>query len=188
MALAVLSASYVPLHPYDYGDERPSVVARMSGGAEQRAASLSRKLRTYTLRFRTTAATRLALDTFFEARGYTVESFLWKDLKDYTRTGVAIGTGDGATTAFVLPKTGTYGGDYPLTSGVQLYSAGSPVAGSATTDTRTLTYNAAPAGAAALTADYSFYKRVRLLDRFTWSEPVFGVFETVLVLVEVPST
>lgn len=188
MPLAVLSATYVPLHPYGYGDDRPTVVARMSGGAEQRAASLSRKMRSYTLGFRTTAATRLAIDAFFEARGYSLESFLWKDLKDFARTGISIGTGNGSTTAYIMPLTGQYGGDYPLTTSLQLYSAGAPVAGTAATDTRTLTYNAAPANGAALTADYQFYKRVRLVDRFEWSEPVFGVFETTLRLQEVPST
>lgn len=186
MALAVFT--YTPLHPYGFGDDRPAVVARMSGGGEQRAAALSRELRSWTLRFRVTAANRSAIDTFLRARGYTLESFLWKDLKDYQRTGVAIGTGDGSTTAFVLPKTGEYGGDYPLTTGDQLYSAGSPVAGGATTDTRTMTYSVAPAGAAALTADYEFYRRVRLAERYEWSEPVFNVFETTLRFLEVPTT
>lgn len=190
MALAVLSATYVPLHPYGYGDDRPVVVARMSGGAEQRAASLSRKLRAYTLRFRTTAANRLAIDAFFEARGYQAESFLWKDLKDYARTGISPtpSTGNGVATVFTIPKTGTHGGDYPIDDANALLKvAGSPVTKTVQTDARTMTAAAAP-GASAITMDYHFYKRVRLAGAYEWSEPVYGVFEATLRLAEVPST
>ena len=190
MTLQVLSATYVPLHPYDFGDDRPTVVARMSGGAEQRAASLSRKLRTYTLRFRTTAATRLALDTFFEARGYTLESFLWKDLKDYARTGVAPtpATSDGAQTVFTIPLTGVYGGDYPIDdANAILYRAGVAATKTVQTDARTMTAAVAPLTGGAMTMAYHFYKRVRLAERYDWSEPIFGVFETAMRLVEVPT-
>lgn len=194
MALAVLSATYVPLHPYHYGDERPVLVARMSGGAEQRAATLSRRLRTYRLGFRTVAATRLAIDDFFEARGYSLESFLWKDLKDYARTGVTLvpAVGDGAETVFSLPKTGINGGDYPIDQASTLLKvAGVSVGANRTvqTDARTITATGgAPAGGAAITADYEYYKRVRLDGTVQWAEPVFGVFTTEISLVEVPST
>lgn len=191
MSLAVLSASYAPIHPYGYEDDRPVVVARMAGGAsEQRATTASRKLRRYTLRFRTTAATRLALDAFFEARGYTAESFLWKDLKDYSRTGITLSpaTGNGVATVFTIPTTGMYGGDYPIDqAGTLLKVAGVSVTRTVQTDARTLTAAAAP-GASAITADYEFYKRVRLAGPYSWSEPVYGIFDTTLVLQEVAPT
>lgn len=175
-----------PLHPYAWETSRPVLKASMAGGGEQRASLLSRALTRWTLRFRGNDAKRETIDAFFEARGWTLESFLWQDLKRYTRTGIAIGTGDGLETTFALPSTGLYGGDYPAAP-FQLYAAAAPVAGTVDTDARSFTYAAPPAAAAALTVDYAYLRRVKLDGPYTWTEPVFGVYFTELVLVEIPA-
>ncbi len=38
-----------------------------------------------------------------------------------------------------------------------------------------------------MTADYWFYKRVRLEGEYEWQEPVYGVFETEMRFLEVPA-
>lgn len=190
MALAIFSASYTPLQPYGFGDDRPFVVAKLSGGAEQRAAVLSRPLRTFRILLKKLATDREAIDAFFAARGVRIESFLWKDLKDYARTGVTLvpSPGDGATTAFSLPKTGTYAGDYPIDqAGTLLKVAGASVTRTVQTDARTLTAAVAP-GASAITADYEYYRRVVLDQPYRWDERAYGHFWTELALREVPST
>lgn len=190
MSLAVWTSTWVPLHPYGSGDSRPTVVARMSGGGEQRASVLSRELRRYEMRFRVTTTVKQAIAAFFTARGQTLESFLFKDLKDYARTGVtpSPATGNGVATVFTLPLTGTYAGDYPIDDGNAILKAGgSPVTKTVQTDARTMTAAAAP-GASAITMDYHYYRRVRLESAFAWSEPIYGVWEASFALVEVPST
>lgn len=174
----------IPLHPYEWQADRPVLRAPMAGGGEQRASLLSRALHRYILRFRVSSAGRAAMDAFFEARGWTLESFLWKDLKTYQRTAIDIGTGDGVEDTFVLPKTGVYGGDYPAAP-FQLYVGASPVSGTVDTDARSFTYADPPAAAAVLTASYEFLRRVKLDGPYTWEERVFGIFWTELVLQEV---
>lgn len=191
MTLAVFSASYVPLQPYTYEDDRPAVAAQMSGGPSQRATVISRKVRSYVLGFKVLEATRLAIDAFFEARGYTVESFLWKDLKDYARTGVvpSPATSNGVATVFTIPLTGTYGGDYPIDdANAILYRAGVAATKTVQTDARTMTASVAPLTGGAMTMDYHYYRRVHLAERFRWSEAAYGHFRTTLRFEEVVAT
>lgn len=191
MALAVFSANYTPLHPYTFGDDRPKVVARMAGGAEQRAATLSRPLRTYRLLLLRQASDRAAIDTFFATAGIGVTSFLWKDLKDYTRTGVvpSPATSDGVQTVFTLPKTGIYGGDYPVDDGnAILYRAGVAATKTVQTDARTMTASVAPLTGGAMTMDYHYYRRVVLDQPYRWVEFQYGFFRAELTFREVPST
>lgn len=184
MTLATFTET--PMHPYIWETERPVLKGPMAGGGEQRASLLSRALTRYTLRFRGNAAKRETIDAFFEARGWALESFLWQDLKRYERTGIALGTGDAAEDTFSLPLTGLYGGDYPVAA-FQLYVDGSPVSGTVDTDARAFTYDSVPAGSTVLTVDYTYRRRVKLDGPYTWTEPVFGVFYTELVLAEVVS-
>lgn len=191
MALAVLSATYVPLQPYVYEDDQPAVTAQMSGGPAQRAAVLSRKRRSYVLGFKVLEAGRLAIDAFFEARRFTVESFLWKDLKDYARTGVvpSPATSDGVVTVFTIPTTGTYGGDYPIDdANAILYRAGVIATKTVQTDARTMTASVAPLTGGAMTMAYHYYRRVSLAERYRWSEAAYGHFRTSIRLTEVAAT
>lgn len=191
MALAVFSASYTPLHPYTFGDDRPKVVARMSGGAEQRAATLSRPLRTYRLLLMRQSSDRAAIDTFFATAGYGVTSFLWKDLQDYARTGITPtpATSDGANAVFTIPLTGLYGGDYPIDDGnAILYRAGVAATKTVQTDARTMTAAVAPLTGGAMTMDYQFYRRVVLDQPYRWVHFQYGYFRTELTFREVPST
>lgn len=177
---------FTPRHPYRWAIERPTNLLKFAGGGEQTLSLLSRSLRTYTLGFRVNSANRIAIDAFLEAAGWQGGSFLWQDLKDSTRTGVSVGTGDGATTVFNLPVTGEKAGDYPLTTGGTAYVDAGSVAATFQTDARTVTYGSAPAGSTALTVDYSYYRRVRLAAPHRWEEPVYGVFTTELILQELP--
>lgn len=195
MSLAVFT--WTPAHPYTYRNRRRVSAIRFAGSeAEQRVQLSSRALRRWTLPFHVSAASgyREAIDAFLLARGLGAESFLWRDLRDYARTGVSVSpTSDGATLAFALPTTGEEAGDYPVNdSNVKLYRAGVLNGGtlSAGTDARTIITTSAPAGGgAAMTADYWFYKRVRLaVEEYEWSEAVYGVFRTTLEFEEVATT
>jgi hypothetical protein len=193
VSLAIFPTTPPAIHPYGYEDDDAALIVKMAGSAlEQRSSLYGRKLRTYHLRYRTTASNRATLDAFFLARRFTAESFLYRDLKDYARTGVAVvpATSDGIVTAFALPTSGVYAGDYPIDDAhAILYRAGVSV-GTITvqTDARTLTRSPAPSAGGAMTADYWYYRRVRLLDRFAWAEPVYGTFEADFALVEVGAT
>lgn len=194
MSLAVFT--WTPAHPYSWRPRRPVAAIRFAGSAaEQRVQLYARTLRRWSLPFHVDAASgyREAIDAFFVARGFSSESFLWRDLHDYARTGIALApVSDGSTLTFALPSTGEYAGDYPINdSHVKLYRAGVLNGGtlSAGTDARTIITTSAPAGGgAAMTADYWYYKRVRLASEYEWSADVHGVFRTVLEFEEVAVT
>lgn len=187
MALSVFTET-PPLHPYTWELYRPALVADFAGGGEQRVALLSRELRRYVLRFRRTAAQRLAFDAFFRGVGWSVTSFLWQDLKDYERGSGSPGLVPltlVSGTTWALPDTGEYGGDYPIDDANCLVWDDSPSARTVTavdTDARTITVSAN--GTGNLMADYHYYRRVRLGGPYSWNEPVYGVFFTEVELVE----
>lgn len=194
MSLQVFT--WIPEHPVGYRPRRRTKRYRFDGSdAEQRFTLGSRTKRVYRWPFRVAAASgyREAIDAFLEARSMGAESFLVKDLHDYQRTGISLTPApDGAITAFSLPTTGQYAGDYPINDAhVKLYRAGMLNGGtlSAGTDARTIITTSAPAsGAVAMTGDYWFYRRVCLAqesEEYEWEEPVFGVFRTTLVFEEV---
>lgn len=195
MSLAVFT--WTPAHPYTTRLRRRVAAVRFAGSeAEQRLALSSRTLRSWSLNFHVDAASgyREAINSFLIARGMSHESFLWRDLRDYQRTGVALTpASDGVTLSFALPATGDEAGDYPINDAhVKLYRAAVLNAGtlSANTDGRLIVTDAAPAGGgAAMTADYWYYRRVRLAQEYVeWSEDVYGVFRTTLEFEEVAVT
>lgn len=184
MTLQMLEVNIRP--PFRWATFRPTVTARFAGGGEQRASLLSRSLRRYTIPVLQDPDERADLIAFFEARGWSLESFLWKDPLDYRRFGISPTQIGGKV--FEIPTTGTYGGDYPIDdANLVVYDAGSPVAGvTVDVDARTVTLPSPPGGA--VTMDYHYARRVRLVPgSFAWgilSDHVEGDFELVEVAIE----
>lgn len=91
--------------------------------------------------------------------------FLFKDDYDYTVTGQAIGTGDGVTTVFQMSRTlGGFNEPVfaPKSGTVTVKVAGVTTAATINYDTGQITFGSAPAGSAAITADFEYYWRCYL--------------------------
>ena len=103
---------------------------------------------------------------FFLQRQGAFAPFLIRDLEDNSVTGQAIGTGDGVTTAFQLART--YGGfTEPVTDTdgtATVYINGLPTTDYAISATGQIVFTTAPASGAVITADFSYYWRVRFMD------------------------
>ncbi len=111
---------------------------------------------------------------FYNARQGSFDSFLYTDADDYTVTGQAIGTGDGATLTFPLVRT--FGGFVepvlaPNTVS-KVYVDGVDAAGnwsvsswgSAAPGVITFAGGHAPTNAKAVTADFTYYWPCRFTD------------------------
>lgn len=87
--------------------------------------------------------------------------FLYLDDYDYTVTGQAIATGDGATTAFQLQRT--FGGStepvFAPKGTVTMKVNGSTTAATVDANTGIVTFGSAPAAASLITADFQYYWR-----------------------------
>lgn len=192
MSLAVFSSA-IATPRYDgfgYSPTRDVLVLRFGRGQfEQRIQRDGGPFRSYDLSLRVDSAGRALVDSFFAARGFTAESFLWRDPMDSYRTGVSLGASVAAQTVFTLPTTGDARGDYPIdAAGTVLYDDGAPVAKTVQTDDRTLTASVAPTAASAMTADLVFYKRVRLDGTYAWAVVEGGAaYDVGLRFVEVPA-
>lgn len=190
MTLQTLSDTYVPLHTYRYRPVRPSRIADFAGGGGQAAAAMSRELRQYPLEFHLTEAQRQTFDRFLADHGYGTTTFLWKDLKDFTRSGATglvelTPAGDGATTRFHLPKLGEYGGDYFESASIAAFVNSVSTAISASdVDGRWIEFAAAPASSAVVTINYEYLRRVRQAQPIEWPEPVFENWPIALLLEE----
>jgi uncharacterized protein (TIGR02217 family) len=117
----------------------------------------------------------LELEAFFRARGGMAQSFLFSDRRDFSATGSVIGIGTGALTTFQLAKTYTSGPEpysRPIKkpkSGVKIYENGALRSSGVTVSTvlgespwtplatGIVTFSAAPANGAVITADFEFY-------------------------------
>lgn len=186
MPLQVWTPSVNPRHTYSYRDERPAVVAPFIGGGRQASSRASRAVRTWPLEFRFTAAQRLTEEAFLRAHGFGATSFLYKDLKDFARTGELVTLTLVSGDTYALPDTGEYGGDYPIdNANLQMYDDGVEAAhASVDTDARTITLSATPGGV--VTADYDYYRRVVQAEPVDWGEPVYGYwFPVRIALAEV---
>ncbi len=183
MVLQVLEVAIRP--PFRWSIFRPTVTAKFSGGGEQRASLLSRALRRYTIPMLPEEQDRKNAIAFFDARGWSLESFLWKDPLDYERWSVELTQVTGNT--YKLPTTGPYGGDYPIDNSSMVAYDGPSVAAvsSVDTDARTIDLTSPPGGL--VTLDYHYYRRVRLEPgSWTWEVPA-PVVQHDFVLVEVTS-
>jgi hypothetical protein len=169
-----------PVEPYGIELLDSTQILSFEGStAEQRYSDASRDMYRWTLRYRLTDANLATLYAFFVARRMRKESFLWKPLKavEYARTGIALepATSDGVVTAFSLPTSGAYAGDYPIDDGnAILKRAGVAATKTVQVDARTMTAAVAPLTGGAMTADYWRYARVRLDGPLAGIEPVYS--------------
>jgi uncharacterized protein (TIGR02217 family) len=146
------------------------VVATVSG-YEQRNSKWSQSRAKYNVASGVKTETQWqALIAFFRARRGKAVGFRFKDWSDYQGRNEAIGTGDGATTDFQLMKIYSSGSvavsrdiTKPLAGTVDIYIDSILQASGATIDTTTgiVTFDAAPAGGAVITADFEFDVPVR---------------------------
>ncbi len=162
------------------GPERRTQIVELASGDEERNASWANSRRRYDAAYGVRRADDLAaVVAFFEARNGRLYGFRWRDWGDYksslpsgtpAATDQAIGTGDGATTAFQLVKA--------YASGAQTWTRTitKPVAGtvvvaiggivqtsgwSVDIATGLVTFTAAPANGVAITAGFEFDVPVR---------------------------
>jgi hypothetical protein len=153
---------------------RPAeVIAFAPGGSEQRADLQDRTRWEYYWPMSISRSEMLAVEAFLEARSWVVEAFFVREPRNgrYARTGVSIGTGDGVETVFSIPSSGDEAGDYPIDdANAIVYVDGSPVTvSSVDTEDQTFTLAAAATNLKPVTADYHYYRLVRLLDRFEFA-------------------
>jgi uncharacterized protein (TIGR02217 family) len=162
------------------GPERRTQIVELSSGDEERNASWANSRRRYDAAYGVRRADDLAVVVaFFEARNGRLYGFRWKDWGDYksclpsgtpAANDQAIGTGDGATTAFQLVKA--------YDSGAQSWTRTitKPVAGttivaidgtiqssgwSVDATTGVVAFTTAPATGVAITAGFEFDVPVR---------------------------
>lgn len=194
MTLAVFDAATAGFLAIDVNyrteDDLPTVTQRAAGdGSEIRAALQTLARRSFTVTLRSTKAERQLVDEFWRLKNYQVTAVLFADPSLSTRTGVAFGAASSNQTVFVLPTSGENSRDYPQSgiSTATVYDDG----GGMTTDTihvdnRTITTTVAPASDSTMTADYEFYRLVRLDGTYEWSALAPNFFETTIELLEVP--
>jgi uncharacterized protein (TIGR02217 family) len=162
------------------GPERRTQIVELASGDEERNASWANSRRRYDVAYGIRRADDLAaVVAFFEARNGRLHGFRFKDWGDHksclpsgmpSPTDQAIGTGDGATTAFQLVKR------YASGSQTWLRTITKPVAGtvrvafdgeeqlsgwSVDTTNGVVTFDSAPAEGVAITAGYAFDVPVR---------------------------
>ena len=170
------------------GPERKTEVVTLASGAEARNAVWAGSRRRWDVG---SAVTRLdTLQTvvaFFEARGGRLKGFRFRDALDerssapgaaVSATDQVIGTGDGETTVFQLVKAyGAYSRRIlkPVVGSVVVAVNGAPAAASVNETTGTVTFAAAPAEGAAVTAGFRFDCPVRFdTDRLDVNLEAFG--------------
>ncbi len=148
------------------GPEFSTTVITVRSGAEQR----NRNWAAARLRFDAstgikTRAQAEAIIAFFRARGGRAQGFRFKDWSDYRAAAQALGTGDGVRTTFQLVKRYVSGGDEdarlitkPVAGTTKISLNGTPQTSGWSVDTATglVTFTAAPANAAVITADFEF--------------------------------
>lgn len=187
MAYAVFAE--VPWVDYGYSDDLPVEVQAERGpfwSDRYQLADIGR--RRYTLPFWRTSSERASFDAFFKGATvlYTWGAWLFEDPKDAAQTAVSLGTGDGSTTTFSLPTTGEQRRYYPKQGSVVVRVAGTPVTvSSVSTDGRTVTLASPPAGAAAVEADYTGLRLVRLVAPYAWQAADQNWWNTTLDVLEV---
>lgn len=155
-----------------------TIAHEATSGKETRVAKRSAPRWKWTLPFSAlqTAAAILDFQTlvgFFNARQGMFDSFLYSDPYDNAVTGQAIGTGDGSTAAFQLIRALGNFVESVLAPNVvsNVYLNGVAQAGGSysisswgATVPGVVTFNAAPGVGVAITADFTYYWPVRMLD------------------------
>jgi hypothetical protein len=195
MTLAVFDAAtagYLAIDVnYRTEDDLPTVVQRAAGdGTEIRAALQSIARRSFTVKIRAKKDERQDVDEFWRTKNYQVTAVLFSDPSLSTRTGVALGAASSNQTTFTLPTSGENSRDYPQSgiSSATVYDDGGALTTSTIgVDARSITTTVAPASDSTMTADYSFYRLVRLVGTYEWSALAPNFFETTIELLEVPA-
>ena len=188
------------------GPERRTQIVELASGDEERNASWADSRRRYDAAYGIRRADDLAaVVAFFEARNGRLHGFRWKDWGDY-RSGLpsapatpidqALGTGDGATTAFQLVKRYESGPQAwvrrivkPVASTVRVARGGAEATSGWSVDTTTgaVSFATAPAAGVLVTAGFEFDVPVRFdTDRLdvTWDLDRLGSIASI-PLVEV---
>ena len=162
------------------GPERRTQIVELASGDEERNASWANSRRRYDVAYGIRRADDLAaVVAFFEARNGRLHGFRFKDWGDHksclpsgtpSPTDQAIGTGDGATTAFQLVKRYASGAQSwtraiakPVAGSVRIALGGveQPSGWSVDTTTGVVTFGAAPGSGVAITAGFEFDVPVR---------------------------
>lgn len=179
MAWTVLDLSLeggrAPLRDYSWQDVPLMASWKRKGPLHVQAIELSpRTRRVWTWPILTDEVQRASLQAFFQTLGWMRIPFLLRDPRDGMRqVTLEPAVGDGATVVFSLPTSESsedfrfYPADDGSASG---YVAGAPKAIASTqTDARTVTFAAAPAGAASVAVLYRPLRLVRLAAPADWS-------------------
>jgi uncharacterized protein (TIGR02217 family) len=167
------------------GPERATDIVTLASGREERNSRWARSRHRYNAGYGIKSrADMQAVLAFFEERRGRFHSFLWRDALDHSSNGgdglptpldQTIGVGDGTTTAFQLIKT--YGANFdpylrpitkPVDGSVRIAVDGTEMVSGRSVDTASgiVTFDAAPASSAPITAGYLFDVPVRFdIDR-----------------------
>lgn len=126
------------------------------------------------------------LIAFFRARQGRARGFRFKDWMDFSVTNQLIGTGDGSETEFRLVKSYSSGAvqeerviHKPVAGSVKIYVNGSLQSSGVAVDSGSgaVTFDVAPASAAAVTADFEFDVPVRFdTDQLSARMENYGVY------------
>ncbi len=162
------------------GPERKTEIVTLGSGFEERNAVWANSSRRFDAGYGVKSLADLhAVIAFFEARRGRLYPFRFKDWSDFKSCAPtaapapgdqAIGTGDGAAAAFQLAKTYTSGPSgwtrtikKPVAGTLRLAVAGSEIHSGFAVDTASgiVTFAAAPASGAAVTAGFEFDTPVR---------------------------
>jgi len=162
------------------GPQRKTEIVTLGSGFEERNAVWANSRRSYDAGYGVKTLDGIhAVIAFFEARMGRLYGFRFKDFSDFkscspgaavTPADQAIGTGNGTTTTFQLAKTYTSGAaswqrtiKKPVSATVRVAKAGAEQMSGWSVDTTTgiVTFAAAPAGGAAITAGFEFDTPVR---------------------------
>jgi uncharacterized protein (TIGR02217 family) len=185
------------------GVERRTEIVTLTSGFERRSTPWARGRRRYLIGSNLRSLDDMAtLTAFFEARRGRLYGFRFRDFADFkscgpagavTATDQAIGVGDGVRRSFSLTKTyGDQARDIrkPVAGSVRVAVNGvEPAGGAWSVDVATgiVTFGAAPASGAAITAGFQFDTPVRFdADRIEVTLESFGAGRMVAMpLIEV---
>jgi len=181
----------IPEIGYSYDQDFPVAIIRYAGvGTEQRATRQTIHYRRYAWPMRKTAAERALVDTFFRIENYQVNAFYLRDPRDNARTGVSLGTSVSGQTAFSLPSSGENLRDYPIsTATATVYDDGVATTSTVTwsEDRRVAVLSTSPTSGSVMTADYHYYRKVRLQGTLSWKALAPDFYEASPEFWEVPA-
>lgn len=174
------------------GPERRTEVVTLANGFEERNTPWAHSRRRYDAGLGMRSLDDIAtLIAFFEARQGQLNGFRWKDWADFksglpsqdvTALDQVVGTGDGVETEFALSKLYVSGSQSyrrpiakPVTDSVKVAVSGNETTAFALDETAgVLSFNAAPAAGATVTAGFEFDVPVRFdTDRILTSVASF---------------